>query len=225
MPHCGHGHKAGTTQSLCECITRKGCRDVCSAQWPVNTYATHVYLHKCRVTGLLQRGKGESAETWWHSKNFLRDAVCQSVCAGGLEITCGFQMWKRTSICILKWEGVFVFFDMMLNMSHLSDHMILWYFGAYLWTQASGGASEDHRLGFPLLLWPSVTNGVCSSWASPSTLYCRESIRVCSVFSFYWMPNLPSKKRNGKLNSDKIHFINKKLWGCFFFLIGDGGIC
>lgn len=102
------------TQSRDHAVTsrvhnQEGMQDVCSAQRPVNTYATHVYLHKCRVTGLLQRGKGESAETWWHSKNFLRDAVCQSVCAGGLEITCGFQMWKRTSICILKWESVFVF--------------------------------------------------------------------------------------------------------------------
>ena len=63
MPHCGHGHKAGSVQSLHECITRKGCRDVCSAQQPVNKYATHVFLHKCRVTGLLWRGKGKSAET------------------------------------------------------------------------------------------------------------------------------------------------------------------
>lgn len=63
MPHCGQEQEAGDVQSLHECITRKGCRDVCSAQQHVNKYATHVYLHKCRVTGLLQRGKGKSAET------------------------------------------------------------------------------------------------------------------------------------------------------------------
>ena len=56
------------TQSRDHAVTsrvhnQEGMQDVCSAQRPVNTYATHVYLHKCRVTGLLQRGKGESAET------------------------------------------------------------------------------------------------------------------------------------------------------------------
>ena len=95
---------------------------------------------------------------------------CLSVC---LCWRTGNHMWlsdvEKEKYLHLKMGGFFFFFfGMLLNMSHLSKHMILWYLGAYLWAQASGGASENHRLGFPFLLWPSVRDGVCSSWASPS---------------------------------------------------------
>lgn len=155
-------------QSLHECITRKGCRDVCSAQQHVNKYATHVYLHKCRVTGLLQRGKGESAENWWHSKHFLGMLSVSLFVLADWKSHVAFRCRKGKVFAFKDGRIFFFFFGMLLNMSHLSKHMILWYLGAYLWAQASGGASENHRLGFPFLLWPSVRDGVCSSWASPS---------------------------------------------------------
>lgn len=41
-----------------------------------------MYLHVCRIKGLLQRREGKSVEIRWYIKHFLRDVVCQSVCAG-----------------------------------------------------------------------------------------------------------------------------------------------
>lgn len=58
-PHGGQEHYAGKMQSLHDCITRKECRIICSIRPHVNKYATHVYLHKHRIIGLLQRGEEE----------------------------------------------------------------------------------------------------------------------------------------------------------------------
>lgn len=59
--HCGLEHHVGKTQSLHKCITRRECSHLLYVQY-VSKYATHMYLHKCRIIGLLQRWK-KSVET------------------------------------------------------------------------------------------------------------------------------------------------------------------
>lgn len=71
LPTVG-GNSIQRASSHCiKCITRKECRVVFSTQQHVNKYAAHMYLHKCRIIGLLRRGKrrvlkhdGTSSISW-----------------------------------------------------------------------------------------------------------------------------------------------------------------
>lgn len=78
-PHRGWEHHAENMQSLPESITGKECRVICSTEQHVNKYATHMYLHKCRIIGLLQRGEEEEC---WNLMAYqaFPEGCCLSVC-------------------------------------------------------------------------------------------------------------------------------------------------